>query len=103
MRNPKFHALIEEIVTLHDRKNSDYAADDDPLSNFRRSRAFGIDPVVGILVRLSDKWSRIEQLTSGKVAQNESLRDSLIDNAVYSLLAVLLLDERDVPRDGWPV
>jgi hypothetical protein len=93
MRNPAFIALLDEIRALHDAKNSDYASDSDPLSNFRRSEAFGVPAFKGALVRLSDKWSRIEQLTSGKVPKNESLRDSLIDSAVYSLIAILLLEE----------
>jgi hypothetical protein len=94
VRNPAFNALIDEIRALHESKNHDYTPDSDPLANLRRARQFGIDPFLGVLVRLSDKWSRIEQLTSGKTPKHESLRDSLIDNAVYSLLAVLLLDER---------
>lgn len=94
-RNAAFEKLLAEIQTLHDKKNHDYAKDSDPLSNFRRSEAFGIPAYKGILIRLSDKWSRIEQLSGGKKPENESLRDSLIDNAVYSLLAVILLDELD--------
>jgi hypothetical protein len=93
-RNPKFDALVKEILELHERKNHDYAEDADPLSNFRRSARVGVDPFHGVLVRLSDKWSRVEQLAQGKTAKNESLRDTLIDQAVYSLIAVILLDER---------
>lgn len=94
MRNPKFTAILEEIAELHDSKNHDYAEDADPLSNLRRAEAFGIPAWKGVLVRLTDKWSRIEQLTNGKAPKHESLRDSLIDNAIYSLLAVILLDEK---------
>lgn len=93
MRNPAFADLIEEIKRLHESKNSDYAQDADPLSNLRKCEAFGIPAFKGVLVRLTDKWSRIEQLAGGKTPKHESLRDSLIDNAVYSLLAVILLDE----------
>ena len=101
MRNPKFEALIEEIRQLHNEKNHDYAEDVDPLSNLRRCQHFGVEPWRGVLVRLSDKWSRLEQLAGGKTPKNESLRDTLIDNAVYSLLAVLLLDEsRQKPRSS---
>lgn len=91
--DPRFYVLLEEIAELHSRKNHDYSKSDEPLSNFHRSRAFGIEPWKGILIRMSDKWSRIEELSKGKTAKNESLRDSLIDNAVYSLLAVLLLED----------
>ena len=94
MRNPAFGLLLDEIKALHDSKNHDYADEADPLSNLRRSEAFGIPAWKGVLVRLSDKWSRLEQLANGKAPKHESLRDSLIDNAVYSLLAVILLDEQ---------
>ncbi|HXG71347.1 MAG TPA: hypothetical protein VNJ04_12145 [Gemmatimonadaceae bacterium] len=93
MKHAAFLALIEEITAIHSSKNHDYATDADPLSNLRRSTAFGIPAWKGVLVRLTDKWSRIEQLANGKTPKHESLRDSLVDNAVYSLLAILLLDE----------
>jgi hypothetical protein len=93
-RNPRFDELIDEIKTLHEKKNHDYSRDSDPLSNLRSAQRLGVDPVKGVLIRLSDKWSRLEQLSSGKVPKNESMRDTLIDTAVYSLLAVLLLDEQ---------
>jgi hypothetical protein len=53
-----------------------------------------VPALTGVLVRLTDKWSRIEQLMGGKTPKHESLRDSLLDSAVYSLLAILLLDEQ---------
>lgn len=94
MRNPAFDALLAEVAALHNGKNHDYAHDTDPLSNLRRAQLLGVDPFVGVIVRLSDKWSRLEQLVSGKVPKHESIRDTLMDNAIYSLLAILLLDER---------
>jgi hypothetical protein len=97
VRNPAFVALLDEIRALHDSKNHDYTHDGDPLSNLRECEAMGVPALTGVLVRLTDKWSRIKQLVSGKTPKHESLRDSLVDNAVYSLLAVLLLDERLLP------
>jgi hypothetical protein len=94
VRNPAFIQLLREIEALHESKNEDYAADADPLSNLRRCEKFNVPAFTGTLVRLTDKWSRIEQLAGGKAPKHESLRDSLVDNAVYSLLAVLLLDEQ---------
>jgi hypothetical protein len=98
MRNPKFQVLLDELQQLHDGKNSDYATDDDPLSNLRGAARMGVNPVTGVVIRLSDKWARIEQLIKGKSPKNESLRDSLMDNAAYSLLAIILLDEQDALR-----
>lgn len=93
MRNPAFHALLDEIRALHDSKSHDYTPEADPLANLRRCEAFGIPAWQGVLIRLTDKWSRLEQLANGKTPKHESMRDTLIDNAVYSLLAILLLDE----------
>lgn len=92
--DPRFYALLEEIAELHSRKNHDYAPSSEPLANFRMAEKLGVPGWKGVLVRMSDKWSRIQQLASGKTAKNESLRDSLIDNAVYSLICVILLDEQ---------
>lgn len=91
-RNPAFNKLLDDIRQLHDSKSADYA-DTDPMSNLKMCGAFGVAPLKGVIVRLSDKWSRIVQLVGGKSPKHESLRDTLIDNAVYSLLAVVLLDE----------
>lgn len=91
--DPRFYQLLEEIADLHSRKSHDYTPADDPLANFKRSERIGIPAWKGTLVRMGDKWGRIEQLASGKEPKNESLRDTLIDMAVYSLLNVILLDE----------
>jgi hypothetical protein len=89
----RFYALIDEIAALHGRKSLDYAPQSDPLANFKGSMEFGLRPYLGILTRLRDKWGRICQLAQGATAQNESVRDSHIDSAVYHLLAVLLLED----------
>ena len=91
--SPRFYALLEELAELHSRKNHDYAATADPLSNLRMAETFGVPAWKGVLVRMSDKWSRITQLVSGKQPKNESLKDSLLDLAVYSLLTIVLLEE----------
>lgn len=90
--SPKFHKLLKTIGELHDRKNKDYAVSDDPFSNFRECERFGIPAWKGVLVRMSDKWSRICNLTS-KEAANESLEDSFMDLSVYALICLLLYEE----------
>jgi len=94
--DPRFYALLDEIAELHSRKNHDYSKASEPLSNFRRSRDLGVEPWKGVLVRMSDKYSRIEQLANGKNPKNESMRDSLVDLAVYSLICVLLREDEGV-------
>ena len=92
-RNPAFHSLLERIADLHDSKNHDYGEDGDALSNLRGCSRMGLHPTQGIAVRLQDKMSRIETFFSKGKLKNESLKDSFLDMAIYSLLAIVILEE----------
>lgn len=95
--HPRFHQLLEEIGELHNRKNADYAGGHDPLANLRGSERLGIEAWKGVLVRLGDKFDRINNLAlRNGVAEvkDESIIDTLMDNAVYSLLCIILYEER---------
>ena len=94
--HPRFYQILQKMAELHSRKNHDYSGTDDPLKNLHAVEKIGITPFMGVLVRLQDKWSRIEQFAnSGKVlVKDESVIDTLMDNAVYSLLAIILLEEQ---------
>lgn len=93
MKNPKFYALLDKIKALHDKKNNDYATGQDPFSNFRECEKLGIPAWKGCLVRMGDKWARINNLV-GKQANNEPIEDSLLDLAVYSTICLLLREEK---------
>lgn len=95
--DPRFYRLLAELAILHSEKNHDYSKAEDPFSNFRMSEALGVEAWRGVLVRMSDKWARIEQLVSGKSPKNESVEDSLRDLAVYALICVLLRREATAP------
>jgi hypothetical protein len=93
--NP-FEAVLVEMVRLHRAKSNDYARDDDPLINFRLS-ADQVQAVPGLSceVLIGTKQARLRELlwTRGKTPKNESVRDTLIDRCVYSVIAVELFDE----------
>jgi len=93
--HPEFYRLLDQMAVLHSRKNHDYAGTSDPLKNLRAGERIGIDPFTGVMVRLQDKWSRLESfMTSDKLlVKDESVEDTLMDNAVYSLLAIILRRE----------
>jgi hypothetical protein len=91
--DPRFYTLLNEIAALHSRKSYDYTPAGDPLANFHRAERFGVPAWKGALVRIGDKLGRLEQLASGKEPANESMRDTLVDTAVYALLTVLLLED----------
>jgi hypothetical protein len=54
-------------------------------------------PLNGLRVRMHDKLSRINHLIeNGATPENESLKDSFLDMANYSIIAMMVLD------DKWP-
>ena len=99
--HPKFHDILEELRLLHSNKNSDYATKEEPLSNLRACEKLGLPPWVGVMVRLQDKWDRLTVLSRKRLegefpaVKDESMIDTLKDNAIYSILAIILLTEGD--------
>jgi hypothetical protein len=91
----KFHTLLKEIGELHQKKQADYGLQTDPLANVRASEDFGVPGWIGCMMRANDKMRRIQSYAQKGSLVNESLRDSLMDLAIYSLLAIILLEEND--------
>lgn len=97
--HPRFHELIEKMRGMHAAKGSDYSNEADILSNLRVCEQMGVPAWVGVLVRLSDKMERVKNLARKRqrgeeaAVKDESLTDTLMDGAVYCLLAVILLEE----------
>jgi len=90
----RLEKLYKENVEISRRKNADYATDTDPFRNFRVCESIGIPAEVGILVRMTDKISRIRNLL-GKKAQvkDETIFDTLSDLANYAMILRIYLEE----------
>jgi len=91
--NPDFDALLQRMAEIHRAKNHDYARPEekDYYSNFRECERMGIPADKGILVRMSDKWSRVRELAGKEAAvADESVEDTLLDLANYALLCILV-------------
>jgi hypothetical protein len=79
---------FNECEKLCSLKNQDYAGDGNPFKNFELSRIVGVSPERAILVRLTDKLSRISNLLDRKeVVLDEKITDTINDAIVY--LAIL--------------
>ena len=89
----RFHALLKEIGELHDHKQRDYGSPTDPFSNIRGSAHWGVHPWVGAMLRGNDKIERIKLYAQTGLLSNEGVRDSFMDLAVYSLIALILWEE----------
>lgn len=92
--DPRFHELLRELAELHDRKQQDYGRNEDPLANVRASEEWGIPAWVGAMVRLNDKVRRLQQYARRGSLANEGAEDSLRDIAVYALIALILMREK---------
>ena len=88
-RISQMKAVQDEGLELFKKKNADYGD------------AFAKFGVVGVLVRMGDKISRLQSITTKCVnlVNTESLRDTLIDLHNYSAMAIMLLDE-DLNKKG---
>jgi hypothetical protein len=90
----EFNKILEEIKELHDKKQKDYGTDSDQFANIRASEKFGISAWVGAILRGNDKMSRIQAFVRKGKLENETLEDSLIDLAVYAIIALTLYREQ---------
>lgn len=93
--DPRFHAKLKEMGDLHDRKQEDYGAEKDPFSNVRASSDFGVPGWVGCMMRANDKMKRIQKFAKKGSLANESVKDSLMDLAVYSIIGLILYEEME--------
>lgn len=89
-----FLELLEELRQLHMSKSQDYGSESDPLANIRQGAEFvGIEAWRGCLVRVADKVQRLKTYCRTGRLVHEGVRDTLLDLAAYSLLAIVLFDE----------
>ena len=89
-----FLELLEELRSLHLSKSQDYGSQSDPLANIRQGAEFvGIEAWRGCMVRVADKVQRLKTYCRTGPLVHEGVRDTLLDLAAYSLLAVVLFDE----------
>lgn len=85
----------EEKIDLLRKKNTDYAADEDPFRNFRMAEEIGLNVEDGILLRILDKIARITNLHKRGFA---AVSSETVDNAIMD--ASNYLDILYVYREG---
>lgn len=90
-RNDIIEHYHREDMALLKSKGHDYAGNDDALANLNRFGAFGI------IVRLSDKFSRLEQFAKSGLllVQTEGPIDICRDVRVYAYLLQIYLEGKD--------
>ena len=94
--DPRFHRILRELGELHDKKQADYGADDDPFANVRASEEWGLPAWVGAMVRANDKVRRLQTYAKKGTLANEGVKDSFLDLAVYAIIGYILFEEQEV-------
>lgn len=97
--NVDFLAEVDRMVATHKAKAAGYSGQDEPdtWANFREAEAWGLTPLQGCLVRMGDKYRRVQNLRRNPDNDRvgESIKDTLRDLANYAIIAVCLLREEE--------
>ena len=95
------NAEIQTILDLTAEKNSDYTGGetcDNPFANFDATADFGIDPLIGVCIRMQDKFQRAKAFCAdGSLSVNsegDKAKDIFRDLIGYSLIAIGMLERR---------
>lgn len=88
-RVSQYKTVHNEALSLFTKKNQDYG---DAFANYGP---------VGVIVRMGDKINRLASVTGSSVTlvKNETIRDTLIDLHNYAAMAIMLMDEKDKPKE----
>lgn len=97
--NPRFIELNEEELRTHVAKAAGYSGSDNPdtWANFREATAWGVSPAEGCLVRMGDKYRRVQNLRRNAANDQvgESIKDTLMDLSNYAKIAICLIEEEE--------
>ena len=100
--------LCSRALDIMKKKNHDYAGGNGPhqdcFANFRGSSYLGINPIMGILLRVQDKIMRIRTFAEkGKLkVADESVEDAILDVINYMILVRGLSLEGEPIKDESP-
>lgn len=97
----RFMELLDVMKDIHIKKNAGYCGDSpDAFKNFRQAELFGISAFQGCLVRMSDKFMRVANLSKNAEADQvgEAITDTLLDLANYAIIAICLYEEEEKIR-----
>lgn len=92
-QSDEYKVILSDIYRLFLKKGHDYGNPSDHYSNLRESARMWLPDKpawVSALIRQGDKLIRIQNFLKNGKLENESVLDSLRDNAVYALNALAM-------------
>lgn len=89
--NDPFNKIIIDMAILHDKKNQDYGNAFGQLFN-----EYGLNLSI---MHLHEKLNRIKSVHKNNSANNESIKDSLIDMANYAIMTIVELNNQELQNN----
>lgn len=84
----RFKKITKEMVELYSRKNTDYGGSFD--------ESLDEDGLLVAKIRMKDKLNRFSQLIDNDIlVKDESIRDTLIDLANYSIMTLMWMNDEN--------
>lgn len=87
--HPRYYQILDEMRSIYEQKAHDYSGDE-PFSDLKEVAELGVEPWVGVIIRMVHKFGRIKQACKGKLMVNETINDTLLDIANYAIIAIIL-------------
>jgi hypothetical protein len=100
--DPRFRAILAEMLRVHISKSSDYGTGKDIYANYRASEAIGVPAWKSCFIRALEKVQRLTNAASGKRLNHESVTDSFLDLANHIVISKVLYDESQAKSCGNP-
>lgn len=87
-------STFETGIGIIEKKNADYAGNQDCFKNFRFSAIVGVSPQRAILVRVADKLARVSNLLDKEnQVKDETITDTILDMINYLAILKAMLEE----------
>ena len=91
----RIEEIYAENLEIARKKNSDYADNTDAFKNLNACEMYGVPAEKGVLVRMSDKMTRISNLIGREaMVADETVLDTLRDLSVYATLLMVLMESK---------
>ena len=100
--DPRFRAILAEMLRTHISKSSDYGTGADIYANYRSAESIGIPAWKSCFIRALEKVQRLTNAFSGKQLNHESVTDSFVDLANHIVISKVLYDEEQAKKCGNP-
>lgn len=97
--------LFSKISKTLKDKNNDYTAkSSNAFANFEQAKDYGVDPLVGLCVRMGDKVKRVQTFckTKSLSVEGEHVQDAFEDIIGYCTIALAMIEERKENKIDYP-